>query len=78
MVAMILIGCALVAVTVVVHAAGHSLVLQSLMKSRAAPPTETWPVRRTTAHPRGVVVDPDSCGRGHGLGVVLSMVGMPA
>jgi hypothetical protein len=46
MIAVILIGCALVAVTVVVHAAGFSLVLRSLMKSRAALPTETWPIAR--------------------------------
>ena len=40
----ILIACVLVAVTVLVHAAGFSLLLRSLMKSRAAPPTQTWPI----------------------------------
>ena len=46
MIAVILIGCGLVTVTVVVHAAGFSLVLRSLMKSRAGLPTETWSVTR--------------------------------
>jgi hypothetical protein len=44
MIAVILIGCTLVAVTVVVHAAGFSLVLRSLMKSCAGLPTQTWPI----------------------------------
>lgn len=44
MVAAILIGSALVAVTVVVHASGLALVLRFLMKSRATPPTQTWPI----------------------------------
>jgi hypothetical protein len=44
MIAVILIGCALVSVTVVVHAAGFSLVLRSLMKYRTALPTHTWPI----------------------------------
>ena len=35
---------ALVAVTVVVHAAGFSLLLRSLMKSRDVPPTRAWPI----------------------------------
>jgi hypothetical protein len=39
-----LIAAGLVAVTVVLHATGFSLVLQSLIKSRAAPPTQTWPI----------------------------------
>ena len=34
----------LVTVTVLVHATGFSLLLRSLMKSRAAPPTQTWPI----------------------------------
>jgi hypothetical protein len=46
MIAVILIGCVLVTVTVVVHAAGFSLVLRSLMKSRAGVPIQTWPVVR--------------------------------
>jgi hypothetical protein len=35
---------ALVAVTVVTHAAGFSLLLRSLMKSRDVPPTLAWPI----------------------------------
>ena len=46
MIAVIIIGCALAIVTVVVHAAGFSLVLRSLMKSGARPPTDTWPIAR--------------------------------
>ena len=38
------IAALLVAVTVIVHAAGFSLVLRSLIKSRAAPPTRAWPI----------------------------------
>ena len=34
----------LVVGTVLVHAAGFSFILQSLAKSRQAPPTQTWPV----------------------------------
>jgi hypothetical protein len=34
----------LVTVTVLVHAIGFSLVLRSLMNSRTAPPTQTWPI----------------------------------
>lgn len=34
----------LVTVTVLVHATGFSLLLRSLMKSGAAPPTQTWPI----------------------------------
>ena len=40
----LLIAALLVAVTVIVHAAGFSLVLRSLIKSRAAPPTRAWPI----------------------------------
>jgi hypothetical protein len=40
----ILIACFLVAVTVSVHAAGFALVLRSLMKSDAAPPTQYRPI----------------------------------
>ena len=42
MLSVMLVAAVLVAVTVVVHAAGFALVLRSLMKSRAAPPTQTW------------------------------------
>jgi hypothetical protein len=38
------IAALLVAVTVIVHAAGFSLVLRSLIESRAAPPTRAWPI----------------------------------
>ena len=34
----------LVSLTVIVHAAGFALVLQSLTKSRVAPPIQTWPI----------------------------------
>ena len=34
----------LVGITVTVHAGGLSFLLQTLMKSRIAPPTETWPI----------------------------------
>jgi hypothetical protein len=34
----------LVAITVTVHAGGLSVLLRSLMKSRATPPTQTWPI----------------------------------
>jgi len=44
MITVILIACGMVAVTVTVHAAGSSLVLRSLMKSRKALPTQTWPI----------------------------------
>jgi hypothetical protein len=40
----IVVACVLVAVTVAVHAGGLSLLLQSLMKSRATPPTQTWSI----------------------------------
>ena len=40
----ILIAGVLVAVTVAVHAAGFALMLRSLMKSRAALPTQAWPI----------------------------------
>ena len=44
MIIVLLIAAVLVAVTVVVHAAGFSMVLRTLMKSHAAPPTQTWPI----------------------------------
>jgi hypothetical protein len=34
----------LVTVTVLVHATGFALLLRALMKSHAAPPTQTWPI----------------------------------
>jgi hypothetical protein len=34
----------LVSLTVIVHAAGFALVLQSLTESRVAPPIQTWPI----------------------------------
>ena len=34
----------LVTLTVLVHATGFSLLLRALMKSRAEPPTQTWPI----------------------------------
>src|SRR3954464_12872805 len=40
----LLIGAALVAITVAVHAAGFSLVLAHLLKAHAAPPTQAWPI----------------------------------
>jgi hypothetical protein len=40
----ILAVAALVTVTMLVHATGFSLVLRSLMKSRASPPTQVWPI----------------------------------
>jgi hypothetical protein len=40
----ILIACALVAVTVAVHAVGLTVLLSSLIKSHAAPPTRFWPI----------------------------------
>ena len=43
---LIFIAPLLVAVTVVIHATGFSLVLRSLMESRAGPPTQTWPIAR--------------------------------
>jgi hypothetical protein len=39
-----LIAASLVAVTVTVHAGGSALLLRSLMKSHAAPPTRPWPI----------------------------------
>ena len=44
MLSTLLIAAVLVAVTVVVHATGFALVLQSLMKSSAAGPTQAWPI----------------------------------
>jgi hypothetical protein len=44
MIVVILIAFTMVAVTVVMHAAGFSLVLRSLMKYRTAPPTQIWPI----------------------------------
>ncbi len=44
MIAVILIACTMVAVTVVMHATGFSLTLRSLMKSRTALSTQTWPI----------------------------------
>ena len=46
MLSIILIASALVAVTVAVHAAGLTVLLRALMKSRAQPPTRFWPVTR--------------------------------
>jgi len=43
MLSIILIACALVAITVAVHAAGFGFVLQSLLKSHATP-THFWPI----------------------------------
>ena len=40
----ILIACALVAVTVAVHAAGLAVLLGRLLKSHTAPPTRFWPI----------------------------------
>ena len=40
----LLIAAVLVAITVLVHAAGFTVVLRYLMKSRAAPPTQIWPI----------------------------------
>jgi hypothetical protein len=44
MLANLLIACVLVAITVVVHAAGLALVLRSLTTSRAVLPTKAWPI----------------------------------
>jgi hypothetical protein len=44
MIAVILIGCVLAAVTVALHSAGFSLVLRWLMKSRAELPAQGWPI----------------------------------
>ena len=44
MLTVILIAVVLITVTVVVHAAGFALVLRYLMNSRAALPTQTWPI----------------------------------
>ncbi len=44
MLAKLLIACVLVAITVVVHAAGFALVLRSVTKSRAVLPTQAWPI----------------------------------
>ena len=44
MLSALLICAVLVAVTVAVHAAGFALMLRSLMKSRAALPTQAWPI----------------------------------
>lgn len=38
------IGAVLVAINVVVHTAGLALALGSLVRSHAAPPTQTWPI----------------------------------
>jgi len=40
----LVIAAVLVAVTVVVHVTGFTLLLRSLMRSRAAPPTQAWPI----------------------------------
>jgi hypothetical protein len=39
-----LIACALVAVTVAIHAGGLAALLRSLMRSHAAPPSRFWPI----------------------------------
>ena len=44
MLSMIFIASALVAVTVAMHAVGLAVLLGSLMKSQAQPPTRLWPV----------------------------------
>ena len=44
MLSVMLVAAVLVAVTVVVHATGFSLVLRSLMKSRAELPRRTWSI----------------------------------
>jgi len=44
MIGVLLIGCALVAVTVFIHAAGCSLVMRSLARSPSGIPTRYWPV----------------------------------
>jgi len=44
MLSTMLLGAVLVAVTVLVHAAGFSLVLRLLIKTGAEPPTQAWPI----------------------------------
>src|SRR5580765_5542938 len=44
MLTVILIAAVLVAITVAVHAIGLGVVLSRLVKSHAAPPTESWPI----------------------------------
>lgn len=44
MLAVLLIAAVLVAITVAIHAAGLSVVLSYLLKSRAAAPTRPWPI----------------------------------
>jgi hypothetical protein len=44
MLPVLLVAVLLVALTVVVHAAGFALVLRSFMKSHAVPPTQAWPI----------------------------------
>jgi hypothetical protein len=44
MLSVILIATGLVAVTVVLHAAGFALLLRSMMKWRGALPTRAWPI----------------------------------
>jgi Ion channel len=43
MLSIILIACALVAVTVAMHAAGLAVLFRALMRSFARPPTRFWP-----------------------------------
>ena len=40
----LLVAAALVAITVALHSVGFAFVLGKLVKSDAAPPTETWPI----------------------------------
>ncbi len=42
----LLVGAALVAVTVAVHATGLGLLLSSLVKTHAAPPVQSWHITR--------------------------------
>jgi len=44
MLVVLLIACALVAITLVVHVIGLAVLLRPLLKSRAEPPTRFWPI----------------------------------
>ena len=77
MLSIILIAGVLVAVTVAVHAAGITVLLHALSSWHPILPTRFWLITRLLGRHRLVAGSPSSDGS-FGLGVVLSVVGMPA
>src|SRR5437763_1205253 len=72
----LIIAAGLVAVTVVVHAAGFGLVLGTLVHRRDPLPAETWAITWSDTHCLAAHRYP--CRRNHRVGAVLPLGAMPA